>query len=61
METQNENWPQGWKRVLPSLALVGPICFLIASLVRAMGIGTLSGDLSWVSTPEGMIMTIGLE
>jgi len=42
------------------LALVAPLCFFIASVVRALGIGTLPEDLNWMSAPEGLIMTIGV-
>lgn len=60
MEKQNNTWAQSWQKRLPVLALIGPACFFLASLVRAMGIGTLSGGLSWVSAPEGVILCIGV-
>ena len=59
MENLNVNWSQAWKKSLPILALVGPILFFIAALVRALGIGTLPGGLNWLSAPEGLLMSIG--
>lgn len=60
MENQNDNWSRTWAKALPVLALIGPTFFLIAALVRAFGIGTLTGDLGWVSAHEGLIMSIGV-
>lgn len=59
MEKEYEYWSHAWKKALPTLALVGPACWFIAALVRALGIGLLPGDLNWVSAPEGLIMSIG--
>lgn len=59
MEKQLAHWSHVWKSALPALALVGPTLWLIAAMVRAMGIGTLPDDLSWVSGPEGVIMSVG--
>ena len=59
MEIQNDKWGRTFKKRLPMLALVAPLCFFIASVVRAFGIGTLPGDLNWVSSYEGLIMGIG--
>ena len=44
---------------MPVLALLGPGSWLTATLVRAAGIGTLEGDLDWISRPEGLIAFIG--
>ena len=60
MENQNDKWVSTFKKRLPMLALVAPVCFFIASVVRALGIGTLPGELYWVSSYEGMIMGIGV-
>ncbi|MGE0589803.1 MAG: hypothetical protein AB7O48_14595 [Cyclobacteriaceae bacterium] len=60
MESQNDKWVSTFKRRLPTLALVAPLCFFIASIVRAFGIGTLPGDLYWISSYEGLIMGIGV-
>lgn len=59
IENQNDKWGRTFQKRLPMLALVAPLCFFIASLVRAFGIGTLPGDLYWVSSYEGLIMGIG--
>jgi len=56
MENQNVNWSQAWKKSLPILALVGPILFLIAAVIRSLGIGTLPGRLNWFSDPEGLFI-----
>jgi hypothetical protein len=60
MENQNDKWVSTFRKRLPMLALVAPLCFFIASVVRAFGIGTLPGELFWVSSYEGLIMTIGV-
>ncbi len=60
MENQNDKWARTFKKRLPMLALVAPLFFFIASVVRALGIGTLPGDLNWVSGYEGLIMGIGV-
>lgn len=60
MENQNDKWVRTFKKRLPMLALVGPFFFFIASVVRAFGIGTLPGEVYWVSSYEGLIMTIGV-
>ena len=60
MENHNDKWVITFKKRLPMLALVAPVLFFIASVVRAFGIGTLPGDLNWVSSYEGLIMTIGV-
>ena len=60
MENRTNEWSAAWERALPYLALIGPGSWLIAALVRAAGISTLDGGLSWVSRPEGTIMTIGV-
>jgi len=57
---KNDKWGTTFERWLPMLALVAPLFFFIASLVRAFGIGTLPGDLNWVSSYEGLIMGIGV-
>jgi hypothetical protein len=55
-----ESFALAWARALPLLALVGPGSWLAAALVRAAGLGTLSGELEWVSLPEGFIMVLGV-
>jgi len=60
MENQAMRWSETWEGALPWLAMVGPASWLIAALVRAAGIGTLDGDLGWISGPEGIIMTLGV-
>jgi hypothetical protein len=60
MENGNDQWASTFNKQLPMLALVAPVCFFIASLVRAGGIGTLPGDLNWVSSYEGLIMSVGV-
>jgi hypothetical protein len=60
MENPQNQWTKTFEKSLPSLALVAPISFFVASLVRAAGIGTLPGALNWASSPEGLLMTIGV-
>ncbi len=60
MENQNDKWVRTFKKRLPMLDLVGPFLFFMASLVRAFGIGTVPGELYWVSSYEGLMMTIGV-
>ena len=56
----SKTFTAAWERALPTLALVGPGTWLVAALVRAAGLGTLGGDLRWVSVPEGFIMVLGV-
>lgn len=44
---------------MPSLALVAPLSWFLASIVYTAGIGRLPGGLSIVSSHEGFIMTLG--
>ena len=55
-----EAWVSAWRRALPALALVGPASWFVAALIRAAGIGTLEGELDWISAPEGMVMSLGV-
>jgi hypothetical protein len=54
-----EAWASAWRRALPVLALIGPGSWFVAAMIRAAGIGTLDGDLDWVSAPEGLVMSLG--
>ena len=54
-----EAWASAWRRALPVLALIGPGSWFAAAVIRAAGIGTLDGDLDWVSAPEGLVMSLG--
>lgn len=53
-------WTAAWERALPTLALVGPGSWLIAALIRAAGVGTLEGDLWWISRHEGFVLVLGI-
>ena len=55
-----EQWAATWERALPVLAVAGPGSWFVAALIRAAGIGTLDGDLDWISRPEGFIMVLGV-
>ena len=55
-----ERWATTWERALPVLAVAGPGSWFVAALIRAAGIGTLDGDLDWISRPEGFIMVLGV-
>ena len=50
-------WGATWERALPALALAGPGVGLVAALIRAAGIGTLGGELDWISEPGGLVLT----
>ena len=58
--TGSEQWAATWERALPVLAVVGPASWVVAALIRAAGIGTLEGDLDWISRPEGFVMVLGV-
>lgn len=53
-------WAATWLRVLPAVALIGPGSWFAGALVRATGLGTLDGELGWISAPEGVIMSLGV-
>jgi hypothetical protein len=53
-------WAAAWRRALPIVALIGPGSWFLAALVRAAGLGTLDGELGWISAPEGVIMALGV-
>lgn len=55
-----ERWAATWERALPVLAVAGPVSWFIAALIRSAGIGTLDGDLDWISRPEGFVMVLGV-
>jgi hypothetical protein len=52
-------WAAAWRRALPALALIGPGSWFAAAVIRAAGIGTLDGELGWISAPEGLVMSLG--
>jgi hypothetical protein len=52
-------WVAAWHRALPALALIGPGSWFAAALIRAADIGTLDGELDWISAPEGLVMSLG--
>jgi hypothetical protein len=54
-----EKWNEKLSRALPSLSMVAPLSWFVASIVYAAGIGRLPGGLSVVSSHEGFIMTLG--
>lgn len=56
----SDRWAVTWERALPALSVAGPGIWFIAALVRGAGIGTLDGDLDWVSRPEGFLMVLGV-
>ena len=60
MNSHNDQWATTFNQQLPKLALVGPFFFFTASIVRAFGIGTLPGEVYWISSYEGLLMTIGV-
>jgi hypothetical protein len=50
-----EAWEAMLGRLLPTAALIGPILMVAAALMVAADVQTLSGDLDWVSEPEGLL------
>ncbi len=59
MENQTNKWGKTFQAALPYLALVAPACWFIGALIWSAGIGRLPGELYWVSSYEGFIMTLG--
>lgn len=59
MEQFSNKWSERLNSALPSLAMVAPLSWFLASIVYTMGIGRLPGGLSIVSLHEGFIMTLG--
>lgn len=51
-------WSSFFLRNLPVMAMVVPVGWFIASLLETASIGTLKGDLYWISSQEGFIMTL---
>lgn len=59
MEQTSNKWNEKLSSALPSLAMIGPLSWFVASIVYVIGIGRLPGGLSIVSSHEGFIMTLG--
>lgn len=59
MDKFSNKWNERLNKALPSLALVAPFSWFVASIVYVVGIGRLPGGLSIVSSHEGFIMTLG--
>lgn len=52
-------WAAAWRNALPALAVLGPASWFVAALMLAAGLGTLDGELDWISAPEGVVMAFG--
>jgi hypothetical protein len=58
MENTTERYDTAFLMAMPTLAMVAPAGWFIASLLFVAGIGYLPGPLFWVGGPEGFIMTV---
>ncbi len=59
MGTVSNQWNEKLSKALPTLSMVAPLSWFVASLVYVIGIGRLPGGLSIISSHEGFIMTLG--
>lgn len=59
MEHFSNKWNEKLNRALPTLSMVAPLSWFVASIVYVIGIGRLPGGLSIISSHEGFLMTLG--
>lgn len=58
MQQTTQQYDRAWLNALPTLALIAPGGWFLASLLFVAGIGYLPGELFWVGGPEGFIMML---